>query len=153
MNQRNSSDAQGNCLLWSWVSCCGSSCSAGQTGMSRSCHFRLPSLIISVQPLYVARRPVRVSDQAKRIRNPTWRARCVLFTWCVSVQDTGGYDRHIFKGPHPLLTGDERNSRETPMAADARHDVAGRLQLLRHCWTVLPSAVILCHVRSQGARR
>jgi hypothetical protein len=35
---------------------------------------------------------------------------------------------------------------KTPMIADARHDVAGRLQPLRNCWTVLPSAAILCHV-------
>jgi hypothetical protein len=90
-----------------------SSCSARQTGMSRSCHFRLPSPTISMQPLYAVQRPVRVSDQAIRIENPTWRTRCVLFTCSVSVQDTGGYERHTFTGPHHLPTRDERHSRES----------------------------------------
>ncbi|KAJ8585453.1 hypothetical protein M405DRAFT_409134 [Rhizopogon salebrosus TDB-379] len=71
-----------------------------------------------------------------------------FFTCCVSVQDTGGYEGHIFTGPHRLPTRDERYSRETLTAADAHDDGAGRLRLLRHCWIVLRSAVILCHVRS-----
>jgi hypothetical protein len=89
-----------------------SSCIGRQTGMSRSCHFRSPSPTISMQPLYAVRLPVRVSDQAKCINNPTWRTR-VFLTCCVSVQDTGGYEGHIFTGPHRLPTRDEvleRNS-------------------------------------------
>jgi hypothetical protein len=50
-----------------------------------------------------------MSDKAKRTRNPAVE---VLLTCCVSVQDTGGYERHIFTGPHPLPTRDERHSRE-----------------------------------------
>jgi hypothetical protein len=52
---------------------CRSSCSAGQTGMSRPRHFRSPSPTISMQSLYAARRPVRMSDKAKRTKNPPWR--------------------------------------------------------------------------------
>jgi hypothetical protein len=76
----------------------------------------------------------------------TPRGGLVFFTCCVSVQDTGGYERHIFTGPHHFPTRDEGYSRETPTAADAHDDGAGRLRLLRHCWIVLRSAVILCHV-------
>ena len=54
-------------------------------------------LMISVQALYVARRRERPSDMAKRIKNPTWWNRCILFICCVSIpqdandaQDTGG---------------------------------------------------------------
>jgi len=54
--------------------------------------------MISVQALYVARRQERVSDMAKRIKNPTWWDRCILFICCVSIppdandaQDTGGH--------------------------------------------------------------
>jgi hypothetical protein len=48
------------------------------------------------------------------------------------------------KGHLPIR--DERHSSETPTAADARHGVAGRLQMLRNCWTVLPLTVILYQV-------
>jgi hypothetical protein len=113
--------------------------------MFRSCHFRSPSPTTSMQPMYATLLPVRVSDQAKCIKNPTWRTR-VFLTCCVSVQDTGGYEGHIFTGPHRFPTRDERHSRETPTAADAHDDGAGRLRLLRHCWIDLRSAVILCHV-------
>jgi hypothetical protein len=79
----------------------------------------------------------------------TPRGGLVFFlTCCVSVQDTGGYEGHIFTGPHRLPTRDKRHSSETLTAADAHDDGAGRLRLLRHCWIVLRSAVILCHVRS-----
>ncbi|OJA14730.1 hypothetical protein AZE42_12705 [Rhizopogon vesiculosus] len=37
------------------------------------------------QALYVAPRQERLSDRVKRIKNPTWWARCVLFICCVSV--------------------------------------------------------------------
>jgi len=54
--------------------------------------------MISVQALYVARRQERVSDMAKRIKNPTWWNRCILFICCVSIpqdanngQDPGGH--------------------------------------------------------------
>jgi hypothetical protein len=123
-----------------------SSCSARQTGMSRSCHFRSPNPTISMQPLYAVQRPVRVSDQAKRIENPTWRTRCVLFTCSVSVEDTGGYERHTFTAPITFQPGMRGTRKKALMAADARHVVAGRLQSLHNCWTVLPSTVILCHV-------
>jgi len=43
------------------------------------------SVMISVQALYVARRPERPSDIAKRIKNPTWWTRCILFICCVSI--------------------------------------------------------------------
>jgi len=43
------------------------------------------SLIIAVETLYVAPRPERVSDKAKRIKNPTWWKRCILFICCVSI--------------------------------------------------------------------
>jgi hypothetical protein len=79
-----------------------SSCSGRQTGMSRSCHFRSPSPSISMQPLYAARLPVRVGDRAGCIKNPTWRTR-VFLTCCVSVQDTGGYEGHIFTGSREKL--------------------------------------------------
>jgi hypothetical protein len=71
----------------------------------------------------------------------TWRAR-VLFICCVSAQDTGRYERHISTGSRRLPIRDERYLRDTPAAGDARHGVAGRLQLLRNCWTVLPSTII-----------
>jgi hypothetical protein len=55
--------------------------------------------MISVQALYVAPRPERASDMAKRIKNPTWCTRCILFICCVSIpedandaQDTGGHE-------------------------------------------------------------
>jgi hypothetical protein len=48
------------------------------------------------------------------------------------------------KGRLPIR--DERHSRETPMAVDTRHSVAGRLQPLRNCWTVLHLAVTLYQV-------
>ncbi|OJA12174.1 hypothetical protein AZE42_05963 [Rhizopogon vesiculosus] len=32
----------------------------------------------------------RPSDQAKRIKNPTWWTRCVLFICCASAQDING---------------------------------------------------------------
>ncbi|KAJ8587803.1 hypothetical protein M405DRAFT_820944 [Rhizopogon salebrosus TDB-379] len=41
--------------------------------MSRPRHFRSPSPTISMQSLYAARRPVRMSDKAKRTKNPPWR--------------------------------------------------------------------------------
>ena len=54
--------------------------------------------MISFQALYVARRRERPSDMAKRIKNPTWWNRCILFICCVSIppdandgQDTGGH--------------------------------------------------------------
>ncbi|OAX32811.1 hypothetical protein K503DRAFT_804916, partial [Rhizopogon vinicolor AM-OR11-026] len=37
------------------------------------------------QALYVAPRQEPVGDQVKRIKNPTWWTRCVLFICCVSV--------------------------------------------------------------------
>ncbi|OJA10477.1 hypothetical protein AZE42_09336, partial [Rhizopogon vesiculosus] len=37
------------------------------------------------QALFVAPRQEPVSDQVKRIKNPTWWTRCVLFICCVSV--------------------------------------------------------------------
>ncbi|KAJ8585457.1 hypothetical protein M405DRAFT_825051 [Rhizopogon salebrosus TDB-379] len=129
INQRNSGNAQSKLSplsrrrIWNVL-----------RRMSRSCQFRSPSPTISMQPLYAARLPVRISYQAKCIENPTWRTY------------TGGYEGHIFTGPHRLPTRDERHSRETPTAADAHDDGAGRLRLLRHCWIVLHSAVILCHV-------
>jgi hypothetical protein len=52
---------------------CRSSCSARRTGMSRPRHFRSPSPTISLRSLYAARRPVRISDKAKRTKNPPWR--------------------------------------------------------------------------------
>jgi hypothetical protein len=48
------------------------------------------------------------------------------------------------KGRLPIR--DEMHSRETPMVVDARHSVAGRLQLLRNGWIVLPLTVILHQV-------
>jgi hypothetical protein len=121
-----------------------SSCSGRQTGMSRSCHFRSPSPTTSMQPLYAARLPELVT-RGNASRTP--RGGLVFFfTCCVSVQDTGRYEGHIFTGPHRLPTRDGRYSRETPTAADAHDGGAGRLRLLHHCWIVLRSAVILCHV-------
>jgi hypothetical protein len=43
------------------------------------------SPMISVQALYVAPRPERASDIAKRIKNPTWWTRCILLICCVSI--------------------------------------------------------------------
>jgi hypothetical protein len=43
------------------------------------------SLMISVQALYVAPRPKSTSDMAKRIKNPTWWTRCILFICCVYI--------------------------------------------------------------------
>jgi hypothetical protein len=82
----------------------------------------------------------------RRNSSRTPRGGLVFFTCCVFVQDTGGYEGHIFTGPHRFPTRDKRHSRETPTAADAHDDGARRLRLLRHCWIVLRSAVILCHV-------
>jgi len=49
------------------------------------------SLMIPVQALYVAPRRERASDMAKRIKNPTWWTRCILFICCVSIpQDASG---------------------------------------------------------------
>ncbi|KAJ8581839.1 hypothetical protein M405DRAFT_938077 [Rhizopogon salebrosus TDB-379] len=76
----------------------------------------------------------------------TWRTGCVSFICCVSVQDTRRYERHISTGSRRLPIRNERHSRETPTTTDARHGVAGRLQLLRNCWTVLPSTIILYQV-------
>ncbi|KAJ8587074.1 WD40 repeat-like protein [Rhizopogon salebrosus TDB-379] len=42
------------------------------------------------QALYVTRRPERVSDQAKRIKDPTWRTRCILFICCIFARDANG---------------------------------------------------------------
>ncbi|KAJ8594121.1 hypothetical protein M405DRAFT_533946 [Rhizopogon salebrosus TDB-379] len=41
--------------------------------MSRPRHFRSPSPTISLQSSYAARRPVRISDKAKRTKSPPWR--------------------------------------------------------------------------------
>ncbi|KAG1863880.1 hypothetical protein F4604DRAFT_1928998 [Suillus subluteus] len=41
--------------------------------------------------LYTARRPERASDKAKCIKNPTWRARIVLFICCVSPSTDDGH--------------------------------------------------------------
>jgi len=48
--------------------------------------------ITSAQALFVARRPDQMSDKVKRIKNPTWWTRCILFFCCVSVHsvDTNG---------------------------------------------------------------
>jgi hypothetical protein len=66
--------------------------------------FYCQSSMISVQALFVAPRPKRASSIAKRIKNPTWWTRCILFICCVSIppdaddardlnnaQDTGGH--------------------------------------------------------------
>jgi hypothetical protein len=37
-----------------------------------------------LQALYVARRPETASEKAKRIKNPKWWVRVVLFICCVS---------------------------------------------------------------------
>jgi hypothetical protein len=49
------------------------------------------SSVTPVQALYVARRPERTSEQATRIKNPTWWTRCILFICCVSTQSTEGH--------------------------------------------------------------
>jgi len=56
------------------------------------------SLMISIQTLYVGRRQESATDKAKRIKNPTWWNRCILFICCVSIpqdahdgQNTGGH--------------------------------------------------------------
>jgi len=41
--------------------------------------------MVSFQALFVAPRPKRVSSIVKRIKNPTWWTRCVLFICCVSI--------------------------------------------------------------------
>lgn len=45
--------------------------------------------MIFVQTLFVAGRPERISDMVKRIKNPTWWTRCVLFICCVSIPHDG----------------------------------------------------------------
>jgi hypothetical protein len=75
---------------------CRSSCGATQTGMSRPRHLRSPSPTICMQSLYAARRPVRMSDKAKRTKNPAVE---VLFTCCVSVQDTRGIRKAYIHRP------------------------------------------------------
>ena len=74
--------------------------------MSRSCHFRSPSSTISMQPLYAARRPVHISDQAKRINNQTWKTR-ILFIPAYLFKTRKAY---IHRPSIP--TRDERHSRE-----------------------------------------
>jgi hypothetical protein len=96
--------------------------------MSPSCHFRSPGSIVPVRSLYIG------CELGKRTKDPTWRF-C-----CVSVQDTGRYIRHISAGPRRLPSRD-KSTREKlqrlPMYITG-YDVAGRLQPLRDCWTVLP---------------
>ncbi|KAJ8587075.1 WD40 repeat-like protein [Rhizopogon salebrosus TDB-379] len=41
------------------------------------------------ETLFVAGRPERISDMVKRIKNPTWWTRCVLFICCVSIPHDG----------------------------------------------------------------
>ncbi|KAG2341130.1 hypothetical protein BDR05DRAFT_1002033, partial [Suillus weaverae] len=41
--------------------------------------------------LYTARRPERASDKAKRIKNPKWWARVVLFLCCASPSTDDGH--------------------------------------------------------------
>ncbi|OJA09773.1 hypothetical protein AZE42_11472 [Rhizopogon vesiculosus] len=47
------------------------------------------------QALFVARRPEQASDKLKRIKNPTWWTRCILFICCASAPspDTATDDR------------------------------------------------------------
>jgi hypothetical protein len=54
--------------------------------------FRWPKFIFSVQALYVAPPRESLSEKAKRIKNPTWWIRCVLFIICVSPPDTASPD-------------------------------------------------------------
>ena len=79
--------------------------------MSRSCHFdrQVPQFlcshcrILGGQCKLVTRRNASTSPRGGLI---------FLLIFCVSVQDTGKYGRHIFTGPHPIPTRDERHSRE-----------------------------------------
>jgi len=69
--------------------------------------------MISVQALYVAPRPERINDRAKRIKNPTRWTRCILFICCVSIrqdacdaQDTN----HSQDTSHPQDTNNAQNT-------------------------------------------
>jgi hypothetical protein len=84
---------------------------------------------------------------ARRNASRTPRGGLVSISLAAYLFKTLGDMKGIYStGPHRFPTRDERHSRETPTAADTHDDGAGRLQLLRHCWIILRSAVILCHV-------
>lgn len=92
MNQLNSSNPQGEVSLLIMLS------KLPQYGINRCVSFVLlfdrwsSSSMISIQALFVARRQERISDRVKRIKNPTWWARCILFICCVPVTpDTGDH--------------------------------------------------------------
>ncbi|OJA12570.1 hypothetical protein AZE42_13024 [Rhizopogon vesiculosus] len=75
-----------------------------------------------VQALFVARRPERVSDMVKRIKNPTWRTRCILFICCISIpQDTN--DTQVTNNAQG--TNGTQNTRDHRQSCNAGTFVAG----------------------------
>jgi len=63
--------------------------------------------MIPVQALYVAPRQERVSDKAKRIKNPTRWKRCILFICCLPISQ----DANDAQGTnHPQDTNNAQNT-------------------------------------------